>query len=230
MKRHSFTALACAGALLTGAAVAAEAARTVPQAAESYNWSEVNVHGGGWVTGMVVGRNGEVYSRTDVGGAYRWDETAKRWHQLITATGVPGPHGSDFNVESLNLAPSNAQVLYAAVGGALNTARGRILRSADAGRTWRHGTQRFKIHGNGDHTFYALGGNNANGNSTLWKTTNGGATWNKVAASGWDARATTTPATTPRWSLCPGARDTSSPCPDVRMAAAPRCSGRPTVE
>ena len=55
----------------------------------SMSWSAVTTKGGGWVTGMVTAPTGEIYTRTDVGGAYRWDEAAQSWEQMLTSAGVP---------------------------------------------------------------------------------------------------------------------------------------------
>lgn len=154
--RRNLSALAATACLLavgpTAQALepAGQLTAAATTAADAMDWSAVKTNGGGWVTGMVTGPTGEVYSRTDVGGAYRWDETAKTWQQMLTATGVQGAVETDYGVESLAVAPSNGKVLYAAVGDSLSTANGRILRSADGGTTWRDGGARFKVHGNGE--------------------------------------------------------------------------------
>ncbi|HTB60907.1 MAG TPA: hypothetical protein VLC06_23710, partial [Polyangia bacterium] len=71
-----------------GAATAA-AAPTPAQAVQggglkgsaAYNWKNVVVLGGGFVSGIVFSpvEKGLVYARTDVGGAYRWDAAGKAW-------------------------------------------------------------------------------------------------------------------------------------------------------
>jgi polyisoprenoid-binding protein YceI len=80
--RRTLTAIALTAALAGAAPAALAAAPTatsplgIASATPSMEWSAVTTMGGGWVTGMVTGPTGEVYSRTDVGGAYRWDEAA----------------------------------------------------------------------------------------------------------------------------------------------------------
>ena len=133
---------------LTGPAFGSTPA--VVASAPSMEWSAVKTNGGGWVTGMVTGPTGEVYSRTDVGGAYRWNAADQAWEQMLTSPGVPSPNGGDYAVESLAVARTNGQIVYAAVGWGMQDGSGRILRSADGGRTWRDGGARMTIHGNAE--------------------------------------------------------------------------------
>jgi len=48
----------------------------------SYQWGPVYIGGGGFVSGIVVGQR-EMYLRTDVGGAYKYDYENKKWVQLF---------------------------------------------------------------------------------------------------------------------------------------------------
>ena len=49
----------------------------ISQSIESdYEWGPVYIGGGGFVSGIVVGQN-EMYLRTDVGGAYKYDNENK---------------------------------------------------------------------------------------------------------------------------------------------------------
>src|SRR5208283_4898431 len=57
-------------------------ARALPS--EPYSWRNVIINGGGFVTGIILHprQKGLMYARTDVGGAYRWDDSARRWIPL----------------------------------------------------------------------------------------------------------------------------------------------------
>jgi hypothetical protein len=126
---------------------------------EQYVFSRIVMTGGGWMTGLVLHPTDPVrYTRSDVGGAYRWDDGA--WVQMLDATTVPedDQDPSVYYVESLAVAPSDGQVVYLGVGNDApeaiandDDAAGRILRSDDGGRSWTASAMRFPIAGNGDH-------------------------------------------------------------------------------
>ncbi|MFI6944594.1 hypothetical protein [Streptomyces sp. NPDC050422] len=54
-------------------------------AADTYDWKYVRIDGGGFVPGIVFNRSEKnlAYARTDIGGAYRWDEAGKQWTPLL---------------------------------------------------------------------------------------------------------------------------------------------------
>lgn len=136
-----------------------EASRVVDlaQYAIPQGFSQVVIRGGGWVTGLAA-QDGRMYVRTDVGGAYRWDDAPGRWVQMVTAAGVPAPHASDYEVEGLACAPSNPDVVYLSVGSTasftepdnITPLNGRVLRSADAGQTWTASGRDWYMAGNGE--------------------------------------------------------------------------------
>ncbi len=175
----------------------------VTSVAHSYRWSTVPIGAGGFVTGIVTttGPGGELRlsARTDVGGAYRWDPRAGRWEQMLTtdALAAAGPLPGDASVASLAVAPSDADVLYAAVGADFDPRQGeelvgtgRVLRSDDGGTTWTTSLRRWFVSGNQrfrtgterlavdpedpDHVVF---GTQREG---LWQSRDGGRTWRQV--------------------------------------------------
>jgi hypothetical protein len=108
--------------------------------------------GGGFVSGVVPSRleRGLIFARTDVGGAYRWNEAERTWVPLLdwvseNQTGFLG-------VESLALDPSDAERLFLLVGiRYFNGGKTAILRSSDRGASFSvtDVTRQFSAHGNG---------------------------------------------------------------------------------
>lgn len=139
-------------ALGTGAALAAAGATEVSVAAPCrYRWRNVEIVGGGFVTGIVhhPRKRGLVYARTDIGGAVRFDNRTRRWVQLLHWIGWDEWNWT--GVESLALDPADPARLYLAVGTYTNDwspINGAILRSADQGRTFQRTDLPFKLGGN----------------------------------------------------------------------------------
>ncbi|GAA1873110.1 cellulose binding domain-containing protein [Myceligenerans crystallogenes] len=191
-----------------GAAAASNAAERLPgsapaavpaaaqAAAETYEWGNVEIVGGGFVPGIVYSeaQQGLVYARTDVGGAYRRDPGSTRWVPLLDHVGWTDWGHS--GVLSIAPDPSDASRVYAVVGSYTNgwdPNNGAVLRSADKGETWTRTDLPFKVGGNmpgrgmgerltvdpNDPDTLYLGTESGNG---LWRSTNAGATWAKVAS------------------------------------------------
>ncbi|HTV17872.1 MAG TPA: hypothetical protein VMG12_04355, partial [Polyangiaceae bacterium] len=120
--------------------------------ASGYCWRSVAIGGGGFVSGIVASATtpGLVYARTDVGGAYRWNESDQSWTPLEdwaseNETGLLG-------VESLALDPSAPNRVYMLAGiDYFNNGKTAILSSEDYGQTFsvHEVTGQFRAHGNG---------------------------------------------------------------------------------
>lgn len=158
-----------------------------PIASQAYEWRNVVIGGGGFVTGLAAhpGAKDLVYARTDVGGAYRWDENSRRWIPITDS------FGGDFTgVESLALDPHDTNRVYLAAG-TYEWRPSAIFRSDDRGRTWRRSDVPFRMGGNESGRFNGerLAVSPADGNvlffgsrnDGLWKSIDAGATWNPVA-------------------------------------------------
>ncbi|WP_089205192.1 cellulose binding domain-containing protein [Streptosporangium subroseum] len=200
MRRRLFSmltavAVACA---TVGAAVAggtASASSSVA-AAEPYQWKNVRIDGGGFVPGIIFNQTEKnlIYARTDIGGAYRWEQSSKSWTPLLDWVGLDkwGYNG----VVSLATDPVETGRVYVAAGMYTNSwdpNNGAILRSADKGATWQATALPFKLGGNmpgrgmgerlavdpNRNSIVYLGAPDGNG---LWRSTDKGVTWAKVAS------------------------------------------------
>ncbi|MBC7805067.1 MAG: carbohydrate-binding protein, partial [Akkermansiaceae bacterium] len=165
---------------------------TFPTPKLAYTWKNVVVRGGGFVSGIVTHpkESGLMYARTDVGGAYRWDDKAKRWIPLTDQFG--GPDWNFTSIESIAVDPTDANNVYIAAGTYTNdwAGNGAILRSADKGTTWKVSPLPFKNGGNEDGrsagerlavdpntpTTLFLGTRHEG----LWQSRDSGETWKKV--------------------------------------------------
>jgi hypothetical protein len=182
--------------LLTAAALA------VQQPAVAYSWGNVGIGGGGFVSAVIPSKTeaNVVYARTDVGGAYRWDNASGRWVSLLDW--VAEDQVGFLGVEALAVDPKNAANVYMTVGiSYFNGGKTAVLRSSDYGRTFAVAdvTSQFKAHGNGmgrqngERLVVDPGSSNVlyagTRQSGLFKSTNYGASWARVTA----LNVTTTP-------------------------------------
>ncbi|MFB6708298.1 1,4-beta-glucanase [Streptomyces sp. NPDC056333] len=133
---------AAAVALPVAAPAAAHAAsRRTPhgvQGAQAHRWRTAAIGGTGFVTGLLFHPSvkGLAYARTDIGGAYRWDDTQSRWTALTDQLGW-----DDWNllgVEALAVDRAHPDRLYLALGTYAQSwaGPGAVLRSEDRGATW----------------------------------------------------------------------------------------------
>jgi xyloglucan-specific exo-beta-1,4-glucanase len=176
---------------------------TLSAQTESYNWGNVAIGGGGFVSAIITQNTASgpvVYARTDVGGAYRWDPAQNTWLPLLdwAAENQSGFMGT----ESLAIDPQNPNRVYILAGiSYFNNGNTAILKSTNYGQTFTviDVTSKFKAHGNGmgrqngeklqvdplnSSVLYC--GTRWNG---LFKSTDEGVTWNRLAG----LNVTTTP-------------------------------------
>lgn len=160
----------------------------------SYVWKNVQIVGGGFIPGIVYneGKQGLVYARTDMGGAYRLDTITNRW--VCITDWIGWDNWGLTGIASLATDPVEPNRLYLAAGTYTNSwdpNNGAILRSTDYGNTFLTTPLPFKLGGNmpgrgmgeklvidpNNNSILYLGAPSGNG---LWKSTNYGATWSKV--------------------------------------------------
>ncbi|MGM0884722.1 MAG: DUF4959 domain-containing protein [Bacillota bacterium] len=159
-----------------------------------YEWGRAKVVGGGFIPGIIFNESEKdlIYARTDMGGAYRWNPETSKWDQLMDF--VSFEEWNMLGVESLATDPVDPNRVYIASGTYTNDwtdMNGVILRSTDKGDTWQRTALPFKLGGNmpgrsmgerlvidpNNNSILYLGARSGNG---LWKSTDYGATWNKV--------------------------------------------------
>ncbi|WP_275412983.1 cellulose binding domain-containing protein [Rugosimonospora africana] len=187
-------ALAVAAATVATGQVLVGTAPAGAAAAAPYSWKNVNIGGGGFIPGIIFNQaqRNLVYARTDIGGAYRWNQSTSRWVPLLDWVGSDnwGYNG----VVSLATDAVDPNRVYVAAGMYTNSwdpNNGAILRSTDQGNSWQVTPLPFKLGGNmpgrgmgerlaidphRDSVLY-FGAPSGNG---LWKSTDYGATWAKV--------------------------------------------------
>ncbi|KOU59260.1 1,4-beta-glucanase [Streptomyces sp. MMG1533] len=133
--------------VLQGRAYGAESAAT-----PTYRWRTAVIGGTGFVTGVLFHPSvrGLAYARTDIGGAYRWDDRAARWTPLTDHLGW-----DDWNllgVEAIAVDPAHPDRLYLALGTYAQSwaSNGAVLRSEDRGATWARADLTVKLGANED--------------------------------------------------------------------------------
>jgi len=163
-------------------------------------FKNVPVGGGGFVTGVISNKTtGDIYCRTDVGGAYRWDATSNKWVQLLNW--ITEAQSSYNGVESLAIDEQNPNNIYMLCGiSYINDGATAILKSTDKGNSFTvvDVSSMFKANGNGygrgngerlavdpNNSNILFCGTRANG---LWKSTDGGSSWSLA----WNGVTTTT--------------------------------------
>ena len=115
-----------------------------------YRWKSVHIGGGGFVDGFIFHPTEPDlrYARTDMGGAYRWDQTKGAWEPILDW--VPYKDLNLMGVESIAVDPHDANRVYLACGTYTNpkTPNGAILRSMDRGKTFDRVDMPVKFGGN----------------------------------------------------------------------------------
>ncbi len=162
---------------------------------QAYDWNSVTIKGDGFIDGIVYNpaAPNTVYIHTDMGGAYRWDQSLSKWMPMTDWLQYTD---SDCNngAESIAVDPTNANRVYMVAGTYGSAAT--VLRSTDGGRTWlRTNVSGIAVDGNGwgrglgermavdpnlpSIIFYGARDWNTTQRG-LWKSTDYAASWNQV--------------------------------------------------
>ena len=110
-------------------------------AVQLFQWKNVNIQGMGYVTGLVVQPMApfDVYIRTDVGGAYRFDRPSSSWIPLLDGLSTQAGIGT----ESVAIDPGNPWRAYVAIPRTNSIVKNEyqytaeVMVSEDRGLTWR---------------------------------------------------------------------------------------------
>ncbi|MGD0460907.1 MAG: exo-alpha-sialidase [Tepidisphaeraceae bacterium] len=163
-----------------------------PAAPPPYVWKSVQMVGGGFVDGIVFHptEKGLRYARTDIGGAYRWDDQQKQWMPILDWLPYKDTHL--MGCESIAVDPADPNRVYLACGMYTNatTPNAAILRSDDRGSTFERTNMPFKMGGNedgrGNGERLAVDPNDGkviyfgSRHDGLWRSTDRAVTWSKV--------------------------------------------------
>ncbi|MEK3735555.1 X2-like carbohydrate binding domain-containing protein [Paenibacillus sp. FSL E2-0230] len=181
---------------MVGSLFSAFPATTHAASSEPYTWkSVVTGAGGGFVPGIIFNQTEPdlIYARTDIGGAYRWNQATSSWVSISDSVGWV-----DWNkngVDALATDPIDPNKVYMATGTYTNhwDNNGQIMRSNDRGNTWQTTPLPFKVGGNmpgrsaGERLVIDPNKNNilyfgARSGNGLWKSIDSGVTWSKVTS------------------------------------------------
>lgn len=117
------------------------------EASVQYEWSNVAIGGGGYITGIVYNPSmeGLAYARTDIGGAYRYEDELEKWIPITDHLG--SDEWNLIGIESIATDPVDPYRVYAACGTYMSDA-GAILASDDYGLSWYRYDVEFSCGGN----------------------------------------------------------------------------------
>ncbi|MFJ8538526.1 WD40/YVTN/BNR-like repeat-containing protein [Streptomyces sp. NPDC093591] len=153
-RRAVLAGTAAAAALTTVPLLPGRALAAGPTAAagQAYRWRTAVMGGTGFITGVLFHPSvrGLAYARTDIGGAYRWDDGTARWTPLTDHLGW-----DDWNllgVEAMAVDPAHPDRVYLALGTYSQSwaGNGAVLRSDDRGATWSRADLSVKLGANED--------------------------------------------------------------------------------
>ncbi len=198
--------LACLSAAVlfgTGLTMPDISTNTVAEAAtasieDQMKFGALGIGGGGFVSGIITGDD-QMYARTDVGGAYRYDYETGNWIQLMDL--LTEEQRGFLSIDAFCVDPNNDDTLYLLAGCAyFSDAKTAIFRSKDGGETFDiiDVTDLIQVHGNGygrqcgeaiavdpdNPDIIYCGGDATAGNSGLIMSEDGGDTWKAVEGYG----------------------------------------------
>eukprot|EP01113_Clastostelium_recurvatum_P014619 TRINITY_DN17974_c0_g1_i4.p1 TRINITY_DN17974_c0_g1~~TRINITY_DN17974_c0_g1_i4.p1 ORF type:complete len:761 (+),score=154.90 TRINITY_DN17974_c0_g1_i4:166-2283(+) len=104
---------------------------------QTSKWSSVAIGGGGYVTGLALHHTTKnvLYSRTDVGGAYRYDFSSASWTPITDNFSMKDP----YYIESITVDESDltGDTVYIAAGNSGKSINNDVYLSTNTGATWK---------------------------------------------------------------------------------------------
>lgn len=177
--------------LLSGSNLALAASESI---ADQTEVGTLGIAGGGFVSGIVTGKN-VMYARTDVGGAYKYNYDTGNWDQILDD--LNDAERGFLSVDAMCIDPTDDDTIYLLCGCAyFSDAKTEIFRSRDGGETFDRidVTDMIQVHANGagrqcgeaiavdpdNPNIIYCGGDVTAGDSALIMSKDGGDTWEPV--------------------------------------------------
>ncbi len=111
-------------------------------------WDSVKIGGAGFVSGIVTGQK-EMYLRTDVGGAYKWNYETSEWEQIFAF--LNDADRGLLSVKGMAIDPTDDNTVYFLCGCAyFSDARTVFFKTAAGGKTFTQSdvTDQIQVHYN----------------------------------------------------------------------------------
>lgn len=193
-KRTVAAVISAAMLCSTAAVVPATTAMAAESIESAYEWGAMRIGGGGFVSGIVTGKE-VMYARTDVGGAYKFNYETEQWEQLFGF--LNDADKGLLSVDAMCIDPTDDNTVYFLCGCAyFSGARTEVIKTTDGGKTFERidVTDLIQVHGNGygrqcgesiavdpdNPDVLYCGGDVASGASALIMSKDGGKTWTPV--------------------------------------------------